>query len=69
MILSVNPAHKTALIHALIEQGLPATVIGQFVAPSEGRTIIEDGQRKSLPYFETDPYWAAFFGAYNKGWK
>ena len=69
MILSVKPSHETAVVQALIEQGLPATVIGKFVASSEGRTIIEDGQRQTLPYFETDPYWAAFFGAYHKGWK
>lgn len=69
MILSVNPAHATAVVSVLVEHGLPATVIGKFVTPSEGRTIIEDGQRKPLPYFETDPYWAAFFEAYNKGWK
>lgn len=69
MILSVNPAHEQTLVHALAEQGLPATVIGKFVESSEGRVMIEDGQTKPLPYFETDPYWAAFFGAFKKGWK
>lgn len=69
MILSVNPAHEQTLVHTLAEQGLPATVIGKFVESSDGHVIIEDGQRKPLPYVETDPYWAAFFGAYHKGWK
>lgn len=69
MILSVNPAHEQTLVHALAKQGLPATVIGKFVESSDGHVIIEDGQRKPLPYFETDPYWGAFFGALKKGWK
>lgn len=69
MIMAVKPMFEALVLSKLQEENITATVIGQFVEKEKGRKIIENERINDLPYFETDPYWAAFFEALKKGWK
>jgi hydrogenase maturation factor len=69
MIMSVKQGFENQILTQLHEQEIPATVIGKFTKPEEGRKIIENGEIWDIPYFETDPYWVAFFEALKNGWK
>lgn len=69
MILAVKPQHETLVIQTLRENNVPAAVIGKWSQPTDSRVLVTEGEKRPMPYFETDPYWAAYFGALKKGWK
>jgi hydrogenase expression/formation protein HypE len=69
MILSVNPDEAETVLNTLRQMEIPACVIGEFTSDASKRTILENDAAYPVPYFETDPYWAAFFGALKRGWK
>lgn len=69
MILSVKSGFEEIVLTKLHENNIEAIIIGQFIEKEMGRKMIENGEEIDLPYFETDPYWAAFFDALKKGWK
>jgi len=69
MILSVNKQHEELALYALRANQIEANVIGHFVEASKGHRIIENDELKPMPYYETDPYWAAFFEAFKRGWQ
>lgn len=68
MVMSVRPGAERKLINALEKKGIPATSIGRFTA-QEDHLLFEKGKSKKLEFYGEDPYWAAFFNAYLKGWK
>lgn len=69
MIMAVKQGFEPLILSKLRENQIEATVIGKFVERESGRKLIEKGEILDLPYFETDPYWAAFFEAFKNGWK
>ncbi|WP_394991954.1 AIR synthase family protein [Emticicia sp.] len=69
MIMAVKQGFEPLVLVKLRENNIEATVIGKFVEKGNGRKLIEQGGIFDLPYFETDPYWAAFFEAFKNGWK
>lgn len=69
MIISVKRQYEDLVINALRENAIEANVIGSFTEASAGHRIIQEGEIKPMPYYETDPYWLAFFEAFKRGWK
>jgi hydrogenase expression/formation protein HypE len=70
MAMAVKPGAEHHVLAALQAQQIKATVIGEFTEQAQGHQLInQDNVPKPLPYHEKDPYWAAFFNAYQQGWK
>jgi hydrogenase expression/formation protein HypE len=70
MIIAVEPGAENEVIAALHASQINAAVIGTFTAKERGCLLIDhSGIEKPMDYYETDPYWAAFFNAYKLGWK
>lgn len=69
MVMAVKVEYKEVVLAELHQNNIEATEIGNFVRYENGRKMIENNKLIDLPYFETDPYWAAFFEAYKNGWK
>lgn len=70
MIITSRANHAELLLSLLSERGILATVIGKVTNAGEGVMIRnEHGEKKALTLPESDPYWHAFFTAFNNGWK
>lgn len=68
MIIACDGTAVQPIISRLETAGIPCTEVGQLTEPAHGIKLVEDGQVHDLPYHDEDPYWAAFFDAYQKGW-
>ncbi|WP_342644955.1 AIR synthase family protein [Mucilaginibacter sp. CSA2-8R] len=70
MVMAVKPGAEHIVLAALRSKQIKATVIGEFIPQGQGRHLIDnENVAQPLPYYEKDPYWAAFFKAYQQGWK
>lgn len=69
MIIAVAGGQEQALVDHLQDQSVPAAVVGELTAESEGRVLIEDGEEQEFEFDGRDPYWSAFFEAMEAGWK
>ncbi len=69
MIMAVKPDGVQDVLSRLAENQIKATIIGEFTDKQGGCLLVTDGEEQTMPYFEQDPYWAAFFNAYKQGWK
>lgn len=69
MIIAVKKGSENIVVNRLKKQKVECTVVGELTEKREGITIIENDEKKALPYLEKDPYWNAFFEAYKMGWK
>ncbi len=70
MVMAVKPGAEHIVLAALRSRQIKATVIGEFTGQGQGHQFIDkDNVAQPLPYHEKDPYWAAFFNAYQQGWK
>lgn len=69
MIMAVGEGQEEALVNYLQDQSIPATVVGELTEQDEGCTLIENDKEKEFQFDGKDPYWNAFFGAMEKGWK
>ncbi len=69
MIMSVKRQEVHSLLERLQRNQLEACVIGEFTAIDQGYTLVVQDKDTAMPYYPKDPYWAAFFGALQKGWK
>lgn len=69
MIMAVEKEHAPAVLQRLQQSNVKATVIGEFTPKEQGCKLIENGVAADMPYYSKDPYWAAFFNAYQNGWK
>lgn len=67
MIIAVQPEKNEMLMSRLRENGIPATLIGKVVNPIHGLTMRRGSILRELTIPPADPYWAAFFNAYNNG--
>jgi len=68
MVIAVKQGNETQVISALFGRGIKATIIGEFTDKAQGLCLSTGGREEQLPYHEKDPYWAAFFQAFKKGW-
>lgn len=69
MIMAVAAGEEEALVDHLVDQSIPATMVGELTEKDEGITLIEDGKEEGFEFDGNDPYWNAFFKAMEKGWK
>lgn len=69
MIITAKADKAPLLIEHLAKNNVRATVIGSVTKPSAGLKIHRAQQVIDLQHPGADPYWAAFFDAFAKGWK
>ena len=69
MIMAVKEGEEQRLINHLTAHNIDATVVGKFQHPEEGCRILEGDREKSFTFDGRDPYWEAFFRAFNQGLK
>ncbi|HKJ43839.1 MAG TPA: AIR synthase family protein [Sunxiuqinia sp.] len=69
MILAVSEDAEQAVIEKLTKAGIATTSVGRFTNQKDGLTQVDGDQKKPLTHPGTDPYWKAFFDAFNNGLK
>jgi len=69
MIIACQPEKAPEIIQSLQSEHIEATVIGEIKPKNFGKKLLQNEQLIDMPYFDTDPYWGAFFKAYQNGWK
>jgi hydrogenase expression/formation protein HypE len=70
MVITCTAENEGLVINALQEDDIACTHVGQVQSASAG-LMLQQGEGKITPmtYYEKDPYWAAFFKAFQSGWK
>jgi len=58
LIAMVERKDTNGLVGALSDQGIPAAVVGEVVAPDEGMTIVGRTGARTLEHPIHDPYWS-----------
>jgi hydrogenase maturation factor len=69
MIIAVKAGKENVLVDHLHENGIPATVVGEWTSQEDGNILFDDGKETTFKFDGHDPYWNAFFEAMEKGWK
>jgi len=69
MIITAKANQRGLLLSMLRERKIQATVIGRVTAPEQGLMVRNNNGTRTLDAPVADPYWEAFFTAWNKGWK
>ncbi len=69
MIIACRKTSVQRIINRLDAVGIPCAEVGVLTDRLAGIKLIEDGQEHALPYYDEDPYWAAFYNAFENGWK
>jgi hydrogenase maturation factor len=69
MIITVKPEKLELLLSQLESKKIKATAIGKITEPGNRLIIQNDEEEKPLMSPGADPYWSAFFNAFNQGWK
>lgn len=69
LIITVVPEKVQSVVHCLSEEGIESAVVGELVEKEKGMILRENDQMKPLKHPGVDPYWEAFFKAFQKGWK
>ncbi|MEX2484048.1 MAG: AIR synthase family protein [Brumimicrobium sp.] len=69
MLMAVKSSCTQKLIKALETKGIPAAKIGVFTDEKEHFLLNENGNSQMLTQNAQDPYWPAFFDAFQKGLK
>lgn len=69
MVIAAKKEHSQYLVQRLHQNGIKATVVGEFTDKARGYKLIENTTETDMPYYSKDPYWAAFFTAYKNEWK
>lgn len=68
MVIACRPAATQPIIDRLKAAGIPCAEVGRLTDATKGINLEEAGQVRNIPYYDEDPYWAAFFNAYQNGW-
>ncbi len=69
MIIAAKKEHGLHVVQRLHQNGIKATIVGEFTEKSHGYKLIENSTETDMPYYNKDPYWAAFFTAYKNEWR
>ena len=69
MIITCRKDRASHVMGRLRDEQIPSAIVGEITEKQSGITLVENDKKSDLVYHETDPYWAAFFNALNKGWK
>ncbi len=69
MLMAVKKGHERILIEKLSDEGIPATVVGEFTEHGDKLLVDVHGESKIFKFNGVDPYWNAFYQALKTGWK
>lgn len=69
MIISCKAGSENKIIQSLEKENIPCSKVGEFTELNTGINLVSNGQITEMKYYETDPYWSAFFKALNSEWK
>ena len=69
MLMAVKSGTENKLIGHLTKAGIAATAIGHLSGDGKKELVQKDGSAKPFHFDGVDPYWGAFFKAYQAGWK
>lgn len=69
MIITCKQGSAQKVIERLAKENISCSEVGKIVQKHQGIKLITNDIVNDLLYNETDPYWAAFFKAFNSGWK
>ncbi|HYF69864.1 MAG TPA: AIR synthase-related protein [Ohtaekwangia sp.] len=67
MVITAKVDKHELLLSHLHAKGIRATVIGTAVDASKGLILMNEKEERTVTDPGADPYWEAFFGAFNKG--
>jgi len=69
LLICVKKDKGEELVNLLKSEGINSFIIGEIKEKDYGRWIIEENKKTELMPVDVDPYWEAFWKAYNAGWK
>lgn len=69
MLIAIQKGCESSYIKELQTQGIQASIIGTLTDNHTYLCQNENGTYSSYEHSGVDPYWSAFFKAYNQGWK
>jgi hydrogenase maturation factor len=69
LLLTVKPEKASTVQQALNFKGIKNAIIGKVTDPQQGKWVKKEGKRERLGKPPVDPYWGAYWKAYNEGWK
>ncbi len=69
MIITCRKGTAGEVINRMLKENIPCTEVGEICEQQEGIRLLEQGKETALVYMTEDPYWAAFFRAFQEGWK
>jgi len=69
MIIACKKSAVNRVIGRLKQENITCTEIGELLDKDQGIKISENQRTSEVAYVEDDPYWAAYFKAYQSGWK
>lgn len=69
MIISCKAGSENEIINSLRKKNIPCSMVGKFTSQESGVKLVKNGKETNLKYYETDPYWEAFFKAIKAEWK
>jgi hydrogenase maturation factor len=69
MIITCKKEFVTELISRMTASGINCTEVGVISRKEDGIQIVEKDETVDLVYYDTDPYWAAYFNAIKSGWR
>lgn len=61
LILSCRPAHSAAVVRALGDRGIAASVAGELAPSGSGIRIVSGGCEMEFEHPRVDPFWEAFY--------
>jgi hydrogenase expression/formation protein HypE len=66
LILSCRPHTAGAIVKAITDKGIKASVVGELTPPDEGMQLVCEGRVQVLAHPIVDPFWQAFYRALEK---
>ncbi len=66
LIIACKENKASAVVKALAQKGIKASIVGELTKPEKGMVLVEKGKEKKLKHPIVDPFWRAFYGALEK---
>jgi hydrogenase expression/formation protein HypE len=66
LILSCRAHKADAIISALKQKGIKASIVGELTKPEKGMVLVKGGKEVKLVHPIVDPFWKAFYNALSK---
>lgn len=60
LLATAKKSKAKAIVNALEDEGIPASIVGEAVPKKEGTHVFEFGRKYALKHPKTDPFWIRF---------